>query len=330
VTDSPFPTSVRSVLVALAAGAVVLTWFLGRSSDTRSVTPGGSFRAFTATSFWNTPLPSDAPRHPDSDEIIRFLERDNAARGCVLLSGVEGNPWGTPVYWVDRGDPTFDVVASGHDLPPEFAALRISEGARPMRADDREMVVFDRDKGYVAWLHEASYDAEIDRWSASGGSVAYLESNGLENEVEGGDSRNTGSHRGLNGAVVAARLDEVRAGAIEHVLRIGVNTAHRDYIWPMSGSDGTATERYAPPQGARLRIKQWVDLDRYDLHPEALVIARALQKYGAIVGDSTGGPLELKLEDTVAEGRGQLWSIDETALCAIPIKAFEVIRYDYR
>lgn len=307
-------------VVGLAAAGVIAAW------DGGDDTP---MRAFSDSSYWNTALPEDAPVHPDWAEIVEFLKEDNVHDGCVVLAGARSDPWGVPIYWAGEDDREYDVVESGPDLPPEFDSLRVPRGAKPASSADAEMVVYDRDAGYVAWLHEAEYDDSRDQWSADGGSIAYLDSNGLESTVAGGDERNSGTHRGLNGAVVAVQWDDVRAGRIEHVLRIGVNTAHRDHIWPMSGSDGTSEDRYAPPQGARIRIKPSVDLDRYDLDRGAAVIARALQEFGAIVGDSTGAPMELKLEDTRSEGRGQLWDLDRRALCAIPIDDFEVIDYEY-
>ena len=334
----PSKLRTRTIFIALIAGlaTIVVITAVAAWVDDDSPQRGTDWadepppRAFSESSYWNSPLPLDAPIHPDSTEIIGFIKEDNVDDGCVLLAGAGSDPWGVPIYRATEDDREYDIVETGPDLPPEFESLRIPDGAEPADSADGEMVVYDLDLGYVAWLHEAQYEASRDQWHADGGSIAYLDSNGLENRVEGGDSRNSGTQRGLNGAVVAARVDEVEAGRIEHVLRVGVKTAHRDHIWPMSGSDGRSEDRYAPPQGARIRIKPSVDLDRYDLTPEALVIARALQEYGAIIGDSTGAPVELKLEDTVSEGRGQLWQVDRRALCEIPIEQYEVIDYDYR
>ena len=288
-------------------------------------------RAFSADSPWNRRLPADAPVHAASAQILAHIKSSNVREGCVLLSGTGSNTWGTPIYWAGSADPAYAVRRTRYALPPEFASLRIPRGARPMAADDREMTVYDLQRGYVAWLYEAVYDAATDQWSASGGSIAYLASNGVLGRLPGADEpRNTGSHRGLNGAVVAARYDEVKAGAVPHALRIGLRGASTGFLWPMSGSDGRSTDPYAPKQGLRLRIDPAVDLARYGLHPDALVLARALQQYGAVVGDSTGAGVELKLEDTVSQGRGQLWTLPQDALCDLPIETFQVLSESYR
>ena len=119
---------------------------------------------------------------------------------------------------------------------------------------------------------------------------------------------------------MAVMWHEVRAGAIRHVLKIasGPELANRA-VFPMVGSDGgyEGDDPAVPPQGLRLRIKPSVDLDSLGLSDDVLVVARALQEYGAYLGDSSGRT-SLKLESTRAEGRGQLWNVRADALCGLP------------
>lgn len=300
-------------LLVLMVGAGAFAWWNGQSRD----------RIFSEGSYWNTPIPADAQVHPDSDAIIDFLHRTNADDGCVHLVGVDDNRWGEPIYEAEDGDPAYDVERTRYELPPEFEELRIPSGAAPSRNSDAEMVVFDRGRGYVAWLWRARFDQDDDRWSAGGGSVAYLDSNGLDARLAASDEpRNTGSHRGLNGAIVAVRHEEVASGSIDRVLKIGVNESSPEHVFPMVGSDGDSDDPAAPPQGTRIRISADVDLGRFDLPPQARVIAEALQTYGAVIGDSTGGPVALKLEDTPGGPTG--WELDLRDLCGIPTEAFEV------
>jgi hypothetical protein len=116
---------------------------------------------------------------------------------------------------------------------------------------------------------------------------------------------------------VAVRYDEVTAGAIEHVLKIaaGPEVSTRA-VFPLIRSDG---DDPASPvkQGLRLRIKPSVNLKSLQLHPQALVIARAIKRYGVYVGDSAG-VTALKLEDTRVHGRGQLWTLPVDALSQLP------------
>jgi len=113
----------------------------------------------------------------------------------------------------------------------------------------------------------------------------------------------------------------VRAGVIDHVLKVssGPELSKR-WVFTMTGSDGDGPvdDPTVPPEGLRLRIKPSVQLDTLGLHPQALVIAKALQTYGMYLGDS-GGSTAVKLEDTTVEGRGQLWDVTTDDLCGLPL-----------
>ena len=282
---------------------------------------GAPYRAFTPDSWWNTPVPDDAPGHPRAADILRYMSTaDESAEGCVRLAGAQDSPWGQPVYWASPEDPSYRVSVDKDDPPPELQDLRIPDGAMAANNNDASMSLFDLDRGYVVALTDAEYDAGSRSWQASGATVTYLDSNGLDVRTgRSSDERNRGSHRGNNAAVMMARYDEVAAGRIEHVLKVasGPDPSSRA-VFPMVGSDGDSSDPAAPPQGLRFRIKPSVDLESLDLPPQGLVIARALQEYGFYIGDS-GGVTALKLEDTRLQGRGELWDLPADALCELPL-----------
>lgn len=121
---------------------------------------------------------------------------------------------------------------------------------------------------------------------------------------------------------MAVPWDQVQDGQVRHVLKVAAGpTISKRYIFPMVGSDGDyiGNDPAVPPQGLRMRIRSSVDLDSHGLDEEALVIARALQRYGLYLGDS-GGTTALKLENTVVAGRGQLWKVKADALCDLPFE----------
>ena len=99
------------------------------------------------------------------------------------------------------------------------------------------MSIYDRQKGYVVALSGAEYDADADAWSAEGATVTYLDSNGLHVATgRSDDPRNRGSHRGNNGATMAVELDEVRSGAVRHVLKVAAGPEVADrFVFPMVG-----------------------------------------------------------------------------------------------
>jgi hypothetical protein len=283
-----------------------------------------AYRAFEPTSWWNTPLPASPPLDPAGSQILDYLRSaKSSGLGCLTLAGAGNSPWGTPTYWAGSGDPTYDIRGIGNGRPPELGSLRIPPSAEPANNSDGTMIVYDRQKGYVAALTDAKYDSSNDTWSASGGTVTYLASNGLNvNTGRSDDPRNIGTHRGNTGPTMAASWDQVKQGAIRHVLKVAVGPELADrYVFPMVGSDGgyKGSNPAVPPEGLRLRIKPSVDLNALHLSPEALIIARALQQYGFYIGDSSGATA-LKLENTRAEGRGQLWHVSSDALCGMPFK----------
>jgi hypothetical protein len=194
------------------------------------------------------------------------------------------------------------------------------------------MVIVDDSRGKEYALWHAVFNPDTKSWHTCGGSVYYLASNELAGSLKESDERRNYGHRGVPPDVLAVTWQEIQAGSIDHVLRISVNTTKCKHVFPMSGDECGTTSQWAPPEGAIIRIKQSVDLDSLGLTAPALVIARALQHYGAVVGDQTGGPVEIKVENTIAEGRGWLWKgvLSSTSLSRIPLSSFEVVKLGYR
>jgi hypothetical protein len=286
---------------------------------------GRPYRAFGDRSWWNTPVPVSAPQNPHATQILDYLSTaPESGHGCLRLAGAENNKWGQPAYWAQPSDPEYAVHGLPAGAPPEMQHLRIPVGAGGANNSDGTMTVYDVARGYVALMTDAHYDAATDTWSASGATVTYLDSNGLLDAIgKSNDPRNIGTHRGNNGATSYVRYDMVKAGAVRNVLKIaaGPELSNR-WVFPMTGSDGDVTDPAvgAPPEGLRLRLKPSIDLSQLGLHPQALVIARALQTYGVYIGDS-GGTTALKLEDTKTEGRGQQWTVTADDLCMLPFTA---------
>lgn len=307
--------------IAAIAGLIVLFSTTGGKPD-RIAVPD----AFTPDSFWNTPLSADAPLHPLSAEIVAFLKEDNQDDGCILLTGTGENRWGMPVYTADKDSPVYEVKSSKYGVPPEFASLRIPVGALPAETRDSEMVIYDVDRRFVAQLSKASFSAEDNTWSVTGGSVVYLDSNGLYGALEDSDeTRNGGSFRGYNGAVAAVGYDDVLAGRVDNVVKIGVHNSRNEAVYPMTGTDGDLDSPTAPPQGSRMRIRPDLDLTTLGLRPQALIIARGLQEFGAIIGDSTGGAMVLYLEDMERSGTPGQWELDEKSLCQVRAEDYQIV-----
>lgn len=290
------------------------------------------YRAFSPASYWNRPLPLDAPRHRDSAEMIAWLAADNAGDSVVLAGTSGSGAWGMPIYWADSDDPSYQVRGS---CPWRIRALstpiRIPRGARPDPTSDAAMVIYDLAAGTVSALHRARFDEATGTWSACSAASYSLDSKGLESSVPSSDDPTNVGHRGLPPPTYAVRWDEIEAGEINHVLRIAVNTTGCEHVLPMTGDECGTFAAFAPAEGTRIRIKPEFDLDSVRLSPAARVIATALQEYGAVVGDQSGGEASVKVENTIAQGQGWRWQgvLERNSLSEIPLSAFEVIQDAY-
>ncbi|HEY2719458.1 MAG TPA: hypothetical protein VGI52_07490, partial [Solirubrobacteraceae bacterium] len=126
-------------------------------------------------------------------------------------------------------------------------------------------------------------------WEAGSGAVFNLRSNALR--PEGWTSADAA---GLPILPLLARYPEVRAGQIDHALRVTVARTQAGYIHPATHLASSSEDPSLPPMGLRLRLKASFDLSGY--RGQALVILRALKRYGLIVADNgsswyiTGAP----------------------------------------
>jgi hypothetical protein len=267
--------------------------------------------------------------------MVAWLAQDNGYDYVRIVGASSTGRFGAPIYWAQRKDRRYDVLSSGFPLPPEFHSLRIPANAQPDPSSDSELTVYDTRAGYVAWLWHAHRRPD-GKWVAGGGSIDYLASNGLDGSLSVSTNARNSGHRGLPPTALEVRLDELRLGAIKHVLRIAVNRTKSAHVFPMVGDESGCSNpklcRYAPPEGTRIRISPSVDLSSLGLTPSALTIARALQTYGAVISDQAGKTVNLKVENTVAEGRGNLWAglLTDASLEAIPLQDYEVIALGYR
>jgi hypothetical protein len=119
-------------------------------------------------------------------------------------------------------------------------------------------------------------------WDAGSGAVFNLRSNALR--PEGWTSADAA---GLPIFPLLARYPEVRAGSIDHALRVTVRETQRGYIHSATHFASSSSDPALPPMGLRLRLKASFNLAGY--RGQALVILRALKHYGLIVADN-GSP----------------------------------------
>jgi hypothetical protein len=178
-------------------------------------------------------------------------------------------------------------------------------------AGDRHVLVLQRGSCRVYELYSAHPRGS--GWEAGSGAVFNLRSNALR--PEGWTSADAA---GLPILPLLVRYPEVRAGRIEHALRMTVSETQSGYIHPATHLASSNADTSLPPMGLRLRLKASYPLGGF--HGESLIILRALKRYGLIVADNgsswyiTGAP-DPRWKDA-----------DLEQIKRVPGAAFEVVR----
>ena len=318
------PVVLSVTTAVLFAGAATVPQIFGTAAvgatrpSTDARTTVTSPRPFQPTSYWNTKL-GNAPLSTHSGAWIR--DASNPAHSQNYLKLVLGD-WGMPVFHSKASDPVFRISASGHSVK-----LHIPRRARPMAANDAAISIIDRATNQVVALQGAKY--ANGRWTAAAVSRYLYQSNGIAGGLPGGQKANYG-HRGIPGSVAAVTKAEIRRGKIRHRLEI--------YWWETASSTPEGASAYFPmtesesgktgvvPEGAVIRIKRGVNLDALKLSPAARTIARALKKYGAVIGDNSGAGNNLKLQ------AGVNWTgiLNKDSLRHIPWRDFVFVKGGYR
>ena len=72
-------------------------------------------------SYWNTPLPAEAPIDPRSAAFIDFLNADNDADYLRIVGTDSSGGWGEPIFWAQPSDPVYKVKQTRYTLPEQFA-----------------------------------------------------------------------------------------------------------------------------------------------------------------------------------------------------------------
>ncbi len=253
---------------------------------------------------------SNAPLDPRSAQYIASI-----GLGGHLHPDFGTNPgYGIPYTVVGPRQPRVTIRFSEYGaesnrgpypIPPRAPV----EGAGA--SGDRHVLVLQRGSCRVYEMYSARRLGH--GWEAASGAVFDLRSNALR--PEGWTSADAA---GLPIMPLLARYPEVRAGRIEHALRVTVQRTQRGYIHPATHFASASSDPDLPPMGLRLRLSARYSLAGF--HGESLVILRALKRYGLIVADNgsswyiTGAP-DPRWNDA-----------DLEALKRVPGSAFEAVR----
>lgn len=292
------PSSTADPPAVMSRGAVRL----GASGPTLGGCP-----MFPADNPWNQRV-DGLPLRADSAAIIARIQgfgRQN------LHPDFGSNPdYGIPFVVVPADQPLVPVtyVAYGDESDP--GPFPVPLDAPVEAGNDRHVLVLRRGTCELFELYRAFRAGA--GWQADSGARFDLRSNALR--PLGWTSADAAGLPILPGLV---RYDEVVAGRIDHALRVTFPRTQRGYILPATHFASSDTDPTLPPMGLRLRLRADYDLSGVTGH--ALVVARALQRYGLIVADNgsswfISGATDHRWDDT-----------DLGQLKRIPGSAFEVV-----
>ncbi|MEM9068051.1 MAG: hypothetical protein AAGE52_06070 [Myxococcota bacterium] len=261
---------------------------LDSGADAGSTT--GVWRPFTPDSPWNTPIAVSATVHPESAALIAGL-RDSAPGMGIFVNIPQ---FSVPVYWVDGSTPLVEVVGAVTNIgmPGTFMAP-VPTGAMAAGGDDRHLSVARRDTGDAWDMIGARFEGG--RWRADLASTSDLNGSGVR-PPKNGEQEWFVSHgaRACGYPLLAGliRVEEMEAGRIEHALVLGYPGIRSRFYTPPASTAQATFPLISPdagmPCGARVQLDPSVDVESLGLSPAGVVVARALQEYGAFVGDFSG------------------------------------------
>jgi hypothetical protein len=296
-------------LVLALAGIVVAANVPALAKAPAGAPHEGSCSIFPASN----PLNKDISRAPVDPNSAKYIGSIGAA---IHLHADFGTPpsYGIPYVVVGPRQPKVSIHFTEYGeesnpgpypIPPNVPV----EGAG--EEGDRHVLVVQEGTCKLYELYNAQRHGS--GWDAGSGAVFNLRSNALR--PEGWTSADAA---GLPIFPLLVRYPEVRAGRIDHALRVTVQRTQRGYIHPATHFASGSSDPSLPPMGLRLRLKASFSLAGY--RGEALVVLRALERYGLIVADNgsswyiTGAP-------------NPRWNNEDLdQLKRVPGSAFEAVR----
>ena len=249
---------------------------------------------FAPTSFWNAPVPADAPLDTKSAAYVTRLQQ--------LLRRwspyVNTTRYSTPVYTVPADQPTVRVTLdkeNSEDLQAVLESVPIPPRARPADGSDAHMVIWQptTDTMWEFWGMRKRLDGWHTRYGGRITNVSTHPGHYRAVTTEAGQYTEhprwgaTATSLPLLGGLM--RIDELEAGRVDHALAIALPEIRANaYSWPAQRTDGQSYNLNAIPQGVRFRLDPKLDLSQIEMSPIVRTIATAAQRYGIVVRDGAG------------------------------------------
>jgi hypothetical protein len=266
------------------------------SAGSDSGSAAAAWRPFNDASPWNTPIPKDAPVDPDSSALV-----DDLAASATLIPHLWINiqQYSIPVFWADASTPRHDVsvtILAGQGFGnggPSTALVPIPDGAEPSAGTDRHLCIIDK-QAHTEWgMWDTSNTPN--GWTCSVAATSDLSGTGVRPPKSSSATwYDSPGARACGFPLVAGLItvDEIRQGRIDHALVIAYPHIRSHWFEPPASTAQGTTDQAIPtrgvPCGGHLQLDPTLDVNALPLSASGKIIARALQEYGAYVGDFAG------------------------------------------
>jgi hypothetical protein len=285
---------------------------------------------FNADGWRNKPLAPDAPIAQHSEDMVSDIETQIATNPDGNKVWTSTSEWGVPIYTVPKDQPLVTVTPTRPhaDLAAMFEAVPLPDDARPSDPAVDQVPPYDGPYGdsvLVLWqpstntlweFYRLHKNLTTGKWMADWGGrmtgVATNEGMFVDPFRDFGASATS-----ISLMAGVPRLEEVvdppgEQRTIDHAIDFMIRGAHGydGWCWPAQRTDTQhfRIDEAAIPAGTRFRFPASIDWsrDHPGLHPFALKLAKAIQKYGMVVRDS-GGLVGFATEDPLPTGYDPFW-----------------------
>jgi hypothetical protein len=250
-----------------------------------------AYRPFNDTSPWNTAIGPNPDLEPTSQALIDDLAASTPSWNFL---GINLATYSIPVYYIDSNTtPTYMVTTgvSGHGFDKP---VPIPDGALPDPQSDRHLSIVDKTKGIEWGMWDTVRNAQ-NQWSAGVGASSDLTGSGVRPPITTANPWTDAMGSRASGFPLIAgliRVEEVKAGKIEHALVLAYpHCRSRYFVPPASTAQGTTSDALPNrgiPMGGHVQLDPAIDVESLPLTATGKIVAHALQDYGAFIGDFSG------------------------------------------
>lgn len=267
---------------------------------------------FPASNWWNTDI-SNYPLDPLSSQYI------DALPGNLHPDFGHDPHYGIPFNIVPANQPkvpvTFGYSSQSNPGPYPIPPNAQIEGGRHATGD-RHVLMLQKGKCKLYEMWDAYPVDGGKSWRAGSGAIFPLNTNKLR--PNGWTSADAA---GLPITPALVKCEEVKAGVINHALRVTFEETQRGYIHPATHFASDSDAKYLPPMGLRIRMKASYDIS--GITGQARVVAVAMKTYGMFVADNGS--------NWYFQGQGgrqaSCWNNNDLdQLKSVPNTAFEVVK----